>query len=81
MKFFMTMGNFQMIVLQPIWQQNGLTKDVLFAIERLRLSLRQLITGIVGTAIYPNSEVSKLIDLQLEAREGLGTSISLAGLC
>lgn len=50
-------------------QQNGLTKDVLFAMERLRLSLRQLITGIVGTAIYPNSEVSKLIDLQLEARE------------
>lgn len=50
-------------------QQNGLTKDVLFAIERLRLSLRQLITSIVGTAIYPNSQIAHLIDLQLEARE------------
>lgn len=50
-------------------QQNGLTKDVLFQIERLRLSLRQLITSILGTAIYPDSQVSRLIDLQLESRE------------
>lgn len=50
-------------------QQNGLTKDVLFGIERLRLSLRQLINSIVGTAIYPNSQIGHLIDLQLESRE------------
>lgn len=50
-------------------QQNGMGKDALFAMERLRLSLRQLINGIAGTAIYPNSQVSHLLDLQLEARE------------
>ncbi|MFB6349095.1 SurA N-terminal domain-containing protein [Moraxella sp. ZJ142] len=50
-------------------QQNRLTKDALFHLERLRLSLRQLVTSIVGTAIYPNDQISRLIDLQLEARE------------
>ncbi len=50
-------------------QQNGLTKDALFHLERLRLSLRQLIGSIVGTAIYPNSQIAHLLDLQLEARE------------
>lgn len=50
-------------------QGSGLTKDALFQMERLRLSLRQLINGVAGTAIYPNDQISRLLDLQLEARE------------
>lgn len=50
-------------------QSQNMTKDELFATFRTQLSLRQLNSSIVGTAIYPNSQISHLLDLQLEARE------------
>ena len=43
----MTMGNFQMIVLR-LSATKRTDQRCFIAIERLRLSLRQLITGIVG---------------------------------
>ncbi|UNU73025.1 SurA N-terminal domain-containing protein [Moraxella nasovis] len=49
--------------------QNGLTKDMLFANFRQELALRQLSSGVLGTAIYPKSQVGRLLDLQLESRE------------
>lgn len=50
-------------------QQNGLTKDILFANFRTQLGLRQLTGSILQTAIYSDGEIAKLIDLQTKSRE------------
>ncbi|WP_131667201.1 SurA N-terminal domain-containing protein [Psychrobacter pygoscelis] len=50
-------------------RQRGMTKDQLFAEFRNQLSLDQLNSSIVGTAIYPMAAVNKLIDIQLESRQ------------
>lgn len=62
-------GQFSNEIFAIFLQQNGLTKDELFSRFRTELSVRQLTSGILGTAIYPSEEVSRLLDLQLEARE------------
>ena len=50
-------------------QQQRMTKEQLFAQFRQQLNLVQLNSTIAGTAIYPMSEVSRLLDLQEEARQ------------
>lgn len=62
-------GQFSNDLFAQFLQQRGMTKDVLFQTFRLQLSLRQLNASILGTAIYPNSQVSRLLDLQRESRE------------
>lgn len=62
-------GQFSNNIFASFLQQNGLTKDELFARFRTQLSVRQLTTSILGTAIYPEGQISRLLDLQLEARE------------
>lgn len=61
-------GHFSNDIFAAFLQQNNLTKDELFARFRTELSVRQLTSGILGTAIYPSPQVSRLLDLQLEAR-------------
>lgn len=46
-----------------------MTKDMLFDVFGTQLSLRQLTGGILGTAIYPDRQISRLIDLQTQSRE------------
>ena len=62
-------GEFSNEVFASFLQHNNLTKDELFARFRTELSVRQLTASILGTAIYPAAQVSRLLDLQLEARE------------
>lgn len=62
-------GQFSNDLFAQFLQQRGMTKDTLFQTFRLQLSLRQLNASILGTAIYPNSQVSYLLDLQRETRE------------
>lgn len=62
-------GQFSNDIFAMFLQQNNLTKDELFARFRTQLNIRQLTAGILGTAVYPNTQVSRLLDLQLEARE------------
>ena len=50
-------------------RQRRMTKDQLFAQFRQQLSLVQLNSTIAGTAIYPMSEISRLLDLQEESRQ------------
>lgn len=49
--------------------QRGLTKDRLFAMQRRQLNLRMLMNGVLSNVIYPNSQISRLLDLQSESRE------------
>ena len=62
-------GQFSNDVFAQFLQQRGMTKDMLFQNFRTQLSLLQLNGGILGTALYPVSHISHLLDLQLEARE------------
>lgn len=62
-------GQFSNDVFAAFLQNNGLTKDELFARFRTQLSVSQLTSSILGTAIYPDAQISRLLDLQLEARE------------
>lgn len=61
-------GKFSNDLFAQFMQQQGLTKDRLFAMQRSQLNLRTLMNGILSTAIYPSSQVNRLIDLQLESR-------------
>jgi len=61
-------GDFSNEQFSNFLRQRGMNKDQLFTEFRNQLSLDQLNASIVGTAIYPMKAVSKLIDLQLEAR-------------
>lgn len=62
-------GRFSNELFAQFLDYSGLTKDELFARFRTQLSIRQLTASILGTAIYPTSQVGRLLDLQLEARE------------
>lgn len=62
-------------------QQNGLTKDILFANFRTQLGLRQLTGSILQTAIYSDGEIAKLIDLQTKSREMWVIRLPMAGFC
>lgn len=62
-------GQFSNDIFALFLQNNNLTKDELFDRFRTQLNIRQLTASILGTAIYPDAQVSRLIDLQLETRE------------
>ncbi|OPH38585.1 Peptidyl-prolyl cis-trans isomerase D [Moraxella equi] len=62
-------GKFSNDVFAQYLQSRGMTKDMLFTMFRTQLSLRQLTSSILGTAVYPDSQISRLIDLQTQSRE------------
>lgn len=47
---------------------NRMTKDVLFANYRDQLNLRQLSGSVMSASVFPQSQISRLIDLQTESR-------------
>lgn len=61
-------GQFSNDLFAQYLQQNGLTKDRLFDTYRNQLNLRSLMNSVLSTAIYPNSQISRLIDLQTQSR-------------
>lgn len=62
-------GKFSNDIFALYLQSRGMTKDMLFDVFGTQLSLRQLTGGILGTAIYPDRQISRLIDLQTQSRE------------
>ncbi|STY93868.1 Peptidyl-prolyl cis-trans isomerase D [Moraxella bovis] len=62
-------GKFSNDVFAQYLQSRGMTKNMLFTMFRTQLSLRQLTSSILGTAVYPDSQISRLIDLQTQSRE------------
>lgn len=66
---FMENGEFSNEKFANFLQQSQMSKDMLFASLRMQLTLRQLLGGVLGSAIYPNAQISRLLDLQLEERE------------
>lgn len=50
-------------------QQQGITKDQLFAQYRQQLNLMQLYASVAQTALYPEAEINDLLALQLETRD------------
>lgn len=62
-------GKFSNDIFAQYLQNRGMTKDMLFDVFGTQLSLRQLMGGILGTAIYPDRQISRLIDLQTQSRE------------
>lgn len=61
-------GKFSNDLFARFLTSNGMTKDMLFASYKNQLNIRQLTMGILGTAIVPSSQISRLIDLQTESR-------------
>ncbi len=61
-------GQFSNDLFAQYLQQNGLTKDRLFATYRNQVNIRNLMNGILSTAIYPKSQISRLIELQTQSR-------------
>lgn len=61
-------GNFSNELFARFLQNRGMTKDMLFASQRREINLRQLMTSILGTAIYTTPQVNRLMDLQSESR-------------
>lgn len=61
-------GQFSNDLFAQYLQQNGLTKDRLFATYRNQLNLRSLMNSVLATAIYPDDQISRLIDLQTQSR-------------
>lgn len=50
-------------------QQQGITKDQLFAEYRQQLNLMQLYASVAQTALYPEADINDLLALQLETRD------------
>lgn len=61
-------GNFSNELFASFLQNRGLTKNDLFASQRREINLRTILNAILNNVIYPASQVSRLIDLQLESR-------------
>lgn len=61
-------GQFSNDLFAMFLQNNRLTKDRLFDLQRSQINTRQLMTGILQAVIYPESQISRLLDLQLESR-------------
>lgn len=61
-------GQFSNDLFAQYLQRNGLTKDRLFATYRNQLNLRSLMNSVLATAIYPDDQISRLIDLQTQSR-------------
>lgn len=62
-------GNFSNELFAQYLQSRGMTNKMLFEIFRTQLSLRQLTSSILSQAIYPEWQISRLIDLQSKNRE------------
>lgn len=62
-------GQFSDELFASYLKNRGMTKEMLFDVFRTQLSVRHLTRGILGTAIYPDNQVSRLLDLQLQSRE------------
>lgn len=62
-------GQFSNDLFAQYLQSRGMTKSHLFDEFRVQLSLRQLTSSLLGTAIYPDSQIGRLLDLQLQSRE------------
>lgn len=62
-------GQFSNDLFARYLQSQNLTKDRLFASQRRQLNIRTLMNGILSTAIYPSSQIDRLLDLQFESRE------------
>lgn len=61
-------GRFSNELFAAFLQSNGLTRDALFALQRREINLRDLMGAILNNIIYPDTQVRRLVDLQLEAR-------------
>lgn len=61
-------GQFSNELFASFLQGNGLTRDALFDLQRREINTRALMGAILDNIIYPDSQVRRLIDLQLEAR-------------
>ncbi len=62
-------GKFSNDRFEMLLTSNRINKDQLFAEEKGQKSVEQLSNSILNTAIYPSSEIDKLINLQLESRD------------
>lgn len=62
-------GQFSNDLFANYLQSRGMTKNMLFETFRSQLSLRQLTTSVVRTAIYPDMQIGRLLDLQSKSRE------------
>ncbi len=67
--FHDTNGQFSNDVFAQYLQSRGMNKDMLFAMFRTQLSLRQLTSSILGTALYSDDQIARLIDLQAQSRQ------------
>ena len=62
-------GQFSNDIFTAYLQNRGMNTQMLFDIFRTQLSLRQLTRSLLGTAIYPNGQISRLLDIQMQSRE------------
>lgn len=62
-------GQFSNDLLAAYLQNRGMDTQMLFQIFRTQLSLRQLTRSLLGTAIYPDTQISRLLDIQMQNRE------------
>lgn len=62
-------GNFSEERFAGYLQERRMSRDMLFEVLRTQFRLRQLADGVLNGAIYPNSQISRLIDLQVKNRE------------
>lgn len=62
-------GNFSNDLFAQYLQSHGMNSKMLFEIFRTQLGLRQLTSSILSQAIYPDWQISRLIDLQTKNRE------------
>lgn len=62
-------GQFSNDIFAQYLQSRGMNKDMLFARFRTQLSLRQLTGSILGTALYSDDQIGRLIDLQSQSRQ------------
>ncbi|MDO4699643.1 MAG: SurA N-terminal domain-containing protein [Moraxella sp.] len=62
-------GQFSNDLFAAYLKNRGMSKEMLFDIFRTQLSLRHLTRSLLGTAIYPSKQISRLLDLQMQNRE------------
>ncbi len=62
-------GNFSEERFAKYLQERRMSRDMLFEVLRTQFRLRQLADGMLNGAIFPNSQISRLIDLQVKNRE------------
>lgn len=62
-------GQFSNDLFAQYLQSRGMTKSHLFDEFRVQLSFRQLTNSLLGTAVYPDTQIGRLLDLQLQSRD------------